>query len=69
MKKDIEVLRQKLKNLREERAKITLEKGLAARDNTDLRENALYETLEQKEHLYTSLIINTLKEIHRLSKN
>ncbi len=64
----IKNLREELKILREERDKITLEKGLVAQDNKDLRENAAYSQLEQKEHALTSRIRGVIEEIYEYSR-
>jgi len=65
--RSIGLLRVELRRLRAKRDEIILEKGLAGRDDNDLRENSLYEYLRQQEELYTFLIIKTLQEIKRLS--
>jgi len=65
---DIELLRAKLRKLREKKDAIILEKGMAAEDNNDLRENSLYDYLVQQEDMYSSMIVGVLKEIKRLSE-
>lgn len=67
-KTKIDELREKLGSLQKEREKVILEKGFAAEDNKDLRENAQYDFLLQKEHLITTRIHNILKEIDSLIK-
>lgn len=65
----IDKLRNQLIELRKERDKAVLEKGLSAQDNKDLRENATYDYWEQKEHQLTSRILNIIKEIETLTKS
>ncbi|HLB51991.1 hypothetical protein A3F07_03405 [candidate division WWE3 bacterium RIFCSPHIGHO2_12_FULL_38_15] len=62
----IDLLRNKLIKLQKEREKVTLEKGLAARDNTDLRENFAYDYWVEREFVVTAKIYNILKEIEEL---
>ena len=62
-----ETLRQKLKFLREEREKAMLEKGLAAEDNKDLRENFAYDYWEQQETNISAQIFQITKEIEELT--
>ncbi|MFH1565967.1 MAG: hypothetical protein ABIB98_02080 [bacterium] len=69
METDIELLRAKLKKLREKKDEIIFEKGMVAEDNNDLRENSLYDYLVQQEDMYSSMIVGVLKEIRRLSEN
>lgn len=62
----IDKLRNELIHLREERAKIIFEKGLAAEENKDLRENSSYDFWFNKECLMNSRIariINMIQEI------
>ena len=69
METDIELLRAKLKKLREKKDGLIFEKGMVAEDNNDLRENSLYDYLVQQEDMYSSMIVGVLKEIRRLSEN
>ena len=46
-----------------------MEKGLTARDNNDLRENAAYDYWCEKEAVATAKILNLIKEIEELAKN
>lgn len=64
----LDQLRKKLKALREERDRVILEKGLAGRDNNDLRENFAYDYWEEKERVATTRILNIIKEIEELAK-
>ncbi|RJR27968.1 hypothetical protein C4561_00475 [candidate division WWE3 bacterium] len=64
----IELLRKQIKELLQEREKATLEKGLAAEDNKDLRENFAYDYWAQKEFALTSKIRKLTAEIDRLAK-
>ncbi len=48
---------------------IIMEKGLTARDNNDLRENAAYDYWCEKEAVATAKILNLIKEIEELAKN
>jgi len=59
----VDILRKQLIKLQKEREEITLEKGLAARDNNDLRENFAYDYWVSQEELITARIFATLKEI------
>jgi hypothetical protein len=65
----LKALRKELVRLREERTKATMEKGLAAEDNKDLRENATYDFWEQKEYVLTARIISIMDEIDKLAKS
>ncbi|MFA6981602.1 MAG: hypothetical protein WC243_01075 [Patescibacteria group bacterium] len=65
----LKTLRDGLVKLREERTRVTMEKGLAAEDNKDLRENASYDYWEQKEFNLTARIIALMKEIDKLAKS
>lgn len=62
----IENLRQKIKELSAELSHATLEKGLAAEDNKDLRENSDYDYWDQKESLLIIRIHRLMKEINDL---
>ena len=63
----IDLLRNKLIKLQKEREEITLEKGLAARDNNDLRQNFGYDYWVEREFVVTAKIYDILKEIEKLS--
>jgi transcription elongation GreA/GreB family factor len=65
----IDQLRAELVTLRKEREKVTIEKGLIAQDNKDLRENAAYDYWEQKERNITSRIHKIIQEIEERSKS
>ena len=67
-KTKMNLLRKELVELRKEREKITIEKGLIAQDNKDLRENAAYDHWEQKERNVTSRIYKIIQEIEERSK-
>lgn len=64
----IEKLRTKIKELSTELAHATLEKGLAAEDNKDLRENSDYDYWDQKESLLIIRIHRLMNEINDLYK-
>ena len=64
----VDQLRKKLKRLQTERDEIILEKGLAARDNNDLRENFAYDYWENKERMLTIRIHKVIQEILDLTK-
>ena len=64
----IDQLRAKLISRRKERDKITFEKGMAARDNNDLRENFAYDYWLEKEFVITARILNITKEIEDTAK-
>lgn len=68
MKTKIEQLREQLVNLRKERDVIIFEKGLAAQDNNDLRENSTYDYWLEKEFNITHRIMSITKEIILLAK-
>ena len=65
----IDKLREKLIDLRKEREKITFEKGMAANENKDLRENSAYDYWFEKEMLITARINNVTLEIMKISPN
>ena len=67
-KTPIDNLREKLKALNIERDSVIMEKGLAARDNNDLRENFAYDYWEQKEKQLTFRIHRLIKEIDEIAK-
>jgi hypothetical protein len=64
----LEKLQEELFELRRVRAKITFEKGMAADDSKDLRENGVYIIMEEKEHYYTSKILAVTKEIETITR-
>jgi transcription elongation GreA/GreB family factor len=64
----LETLRQKIKELNTHRDKAIMQKGLAAEDNKDLRENAEYDYWVEKELFFTAQIITLIKEIQKLTK-
>ena len=63
----IEKLREKISQLKKELERATLEKGLAAEENKDLRENSMYDSWEEKETMYTIRIHKMMKEIRDLT--
>jgi len=63
----IELLRKKLSELRKERETVVFERGLAAEDNKDLRENATFDYWTRIEHNLTSQILRIAKEITELT--
>jgi hypothetical protein len=65
----IEKLREKIKELKQELETVTFEKGLAAEDNKDLRENSAYDYWDQKESILIIRIHKIMKEIRDTSKN
>jgi hypothetical protein len=65
-KTQIEILREKIHELNKEREHATLQKGLAAEENKDLRENFDYDLWEQKETMLTVRIHNLIREIESL---
>ena len=64
----LEELQQELFKLRKERLEITIEKGLIAEEEKDLRENGAYTIMEEKEHMHTSRIMLVTKEIEELTR-
>ncbi len=65
---NLDHLRDKIKELMKQREAATLEKGLSAQDNKDLRENAEYDYWEEKETTLTIKIGNLQQEIVQLSE-
>jgi len=63
----IDKLRNELINLREERKTIIFEKGLAAEDNKDLRENSTYDYWFEKEIVANARIAHLIEMIEELS--
>ncbi len=59
----IENLRQKITELKQELADATFEKGLAADENKDLRENFAYDYWDQKERVLLNRIHGLIREI------
>lgn len=64
----IDKLRKDLIRLRGERDKIIFEKGMAAEENKDLRENSAYDYWFEKEMHITSRINNIIASISELSR-
>jgi len=64
----IDKLRNEIIKLRKEREEIIFEKGLAAEDNKDLRENFAYDYWFEKEMLVSSRIKYLIGMIEELSK-
>jgi hypothetical protein len=60
-------IRQQIKDLMRQREEATLEKGLSAQENKDLRENSEYDYWVEKENKLTIKIGNLQKEIVRLT--
>ena len=67
-KTKIDNLREELIKLRKERSQIILEKGFAAEENKDLRENSAYDYWFEKEMQITSRIYHITNMIQELSK-
>lgn len=67
-KTQVDLLREKLVALNREREDIILEKGLAARDNNDLRENFAYDYWSDKERVVTARIHALIREIGDITK-
>lgn len=63
----IDKLRKELIKLRRERDKIIFEKGMAAEENKDLRENSVYDYWFEKEMQINSRINHTILMIEDLS--
>ena len=61
-------LRSKLIEMRKERDQIIFEKGLAAEENKDIRENATYDYWFEKEQNITARILKITAEIEQLTK-
>lgn len=64
----IDKLRTELIKLREERKAVILEKGLAAEENKDLRENSAYDYWFEQEAQMTARIIRVTKMIEDLAE-
>ena len=65
----IDKLRKELIELRKERDKIIFEKGMAANENKDLRENSAYDYWFEKEMQITSRINHIMSMIEEESKD
>ncbi len=63
----IDKLRQELTELRKERDKIIFEKGMAANENKDLRENSAYDYWFEKEMHINARIHHTILMIEDIS--
>jgi len=63
----IDKLRKELVKLREERAKVIFEKGLAAEENKDLRENFAYDYWFEKECQMKARIVQVVDMIEEIS--
>ena len=59
----IEKLREKIAELKKDLETVTFEKGLAAEDNKDLRENSAYDYWDQKESILIIRIHKIMREI------
>lgn len=59
----LDELRDKIKELTKKLEEATLEKGLAAEENKDLRENFAYDYWNDQENLYLTRIRNLMNEI------
>lgn len=64
----VERLRERLSEQRKKLEEASFEKGLAAEENKDLRENFAYDYWVSQEQLITARIFATLKEIEHLTK-
>lgn len=64
----VERLRERLSEQRKKLEEASFEKGLAAEENKDLRENFAYDYWVSQEQLITARILATLKEIEHLTK-
>ncbi|HAI62726.1 MAG: hypothetical protein UU64_C0011G0054 [candidate division WWE3 bacterium GW2011_GWF2_41_45] len=64
----VDHLRERLSEQRKKLEEATFEKGLAAEENKDLRENFAYDYWVSQEQLITARIFATLKEIEHLTK-
>ncbi|KKS07049.1 hypothetical protein A3K01_02950 [candidate division WWE3 bacterium RIFOXYD1_FULL_43_17] len=64
----VERLRERLSEQRKKLEEASFEKGLAAEENKDLRENFAYDYWVSQEQLVTARIFATLKEIEHLTK-
>jgi len=60
-------LKEELKKLKKELNEVTLEKGLCAQENKDLRENFAYCAYEQKECFLIARINKIIREIYTLT--
>jgi hypothetical protein len=64
---NVEKLRRKLIELRKKRTHITTQKGFAANDNKDLRENATYDNWLDQEFLVNAEIREVIDKIEELT--
>lgn len=64
---EIEDLRQRIKKLTEEMEVAVFEKGLAAEENKDIRENFAYDYWHEKELSLVARIHKLMKEIKEMS--
>lgn len=65
---DVEDLRKKLGELRKKRTYITVQKGFAANQNKDLRENATYDSWFDQELMINAEIAEVIEKIEKLTK-
>lgn len=63
----IDKLRKELVEIRKERERIVFEKGMAAEENKDLRENSAYDYWFEKEMLVTTRINHIISMINEIS--
>lgn len=63
----VDLLRTEIKKLVEKREEAILEKGLAAEENKDLRENFAYDYWYEREMVLTARINHIIKEISSLT--
>ncbi|HBY10198.1 hypothetical protein A2473_03315 [candidate division WWE3 bacterium RIFOXYC2_FULL_42_13] len=64
----VDRLRERLTEQRKKLEEASFEKGLAAEENKDLRENFAYDYWVSQEELITARIFATLKEIEHLTR-
>jgi len=64
----LEQLQSELAKLRRERDVVIFEKGMAADDSKDLRENGVYIAMEERENYYTAKIYKTIRETENLTR-
>ncbi|KKS29478.1 MAG: hypothetical protein UV83_C0003G0086 [candidate division WWE3 bacterium GW2011_GWE2_43_18] len=64
----VDRLRERLTEQRKKLEEASFEKGMAAEENKDLRENFAYDYWVSQEQLITARIFATLKEIEHLTK-
>lgn len=68
MPSEMDLLREKLSDLRKQRDNAAMEKGLAAEENKDLRENFAYDYWDTQERNITFRIHGIMEEIDELAK-